>query len=53
MQVTNVGCGLTGLQIGHLDFFWDGAEGINYDLAFDGLDRVNDNSDCTWVELLL
>jgi len=30
----------------------DEAEGVNDDLALDGLDRVNDDGDSAWCELL-
>jgi hypothetical protein len=49
--MSDVGCGLSGLLSEHESLRVDEAEGVNDDLALDGLDRVNDDGDSAWCEL--
>jgi hypothetical protein len=52
VEVSNVGCGLPGFLSEHECLRVDEAEGVNDDLALDGLDRVDDHSDSAGCELL-
>ena len=52
VEVADVGCRLAWLLAGHERLWVDQAEGINNDLSLDRLNRINDDGDCSWVELL-
>lgn len=52
VQVTQVGCSLARLLTQHEGLWVDEAEGVDDNLALDGLDGVNDNGDGTRGELL-
>ena len=52
VQVTDVARCLTGLLAGHERLRVDRPESVNNDFSSDGLDRVDDDSDGTWVKLL-
>ena len=50
--MSDVRCGLPGLLSEHESLGVDKAESINDDLALDGLDRIDDDGDGAWCELL-
>jgi len=52
VQVTDVARCLTGLLAGHEGLGIDRPESVNNDFSSDGLDRVDNDSDGTWVKLL-
>jgi len=49
--MSHVRCGLSGLLSEHESLRVDEAEGVDDDLALDGLDRVNDDGDGARCEL--
>ena len=56
VQVTQIGCALPRFLAQHERLWIDKSEGINHNLAFHGLDRVNDDGDgsrCKLFEGLL
>lgn len=52
VEVTQVRCRLAGLLAVDQGLRVDEAEGVDHDLALDGLDGVDDNGDGAGVELL-
>jgi hypothetical protein len=52
VQVTNIGGGLPRLLTHHHRLRVDETEGINDDLALDRLNRVHDNSNSAFIQLL-
>lgn len=52
VEVAQVAGALSGFLTQHQKLRVDETESVDDDLALDGLDRVNDDGDCTGVQLL-
>ena len=50
-EMTNVACCLPGFLSCNEGLSVDGSESVDYDFSTNGLDRVYDDCDCSWMEL--